>query len=40
MDIEIEGPVDDLEALIAEDEEIFAFAEPTANCTQVATACS
>ncbi len=41
MDIEIEAPVDDLEALIAdEDEEMLGDAAPTAVCTAEGQTCS
>jgi hypothetical protein len=41
MDIEIEAPVDDLEALVAdEDEAMLGDAAPTANCTDVGPGCS
>ena len=41
MDIEIEGPIDDLEAMFAEeDEDLLGDAAPTANCTIVGDECS
>ncbi len=41
MDIEIEAPVDDLEALIAdEDDEMLGYASPTINCTNEAQGCT
>jgi hypothetical protein len=41
MDVETEAPVDDLEALFTDDEDdMLGDAAPTANCSQVATACS
>ena len=40
MDLEMEMPVDDLEALFAEDdEEIFGDAAPTNTCTQQGQTC-
>ena len=41
MDIEIEGPVDDLEAVFEdEDEGVLGYAAPTNTCTEVGTTCS
>jgi hypothetical protein len=41
MDIEMEAPIDDLEALFADDEdEWLGDAQPTANCTIVGPECS
>jgi hypothetical protein len=41
MDIEMEAPVDDLEALVAdEDDVLLGDAAPTQECTQVPTPCS
>jgi hypothetical protein len=40
MDIEIEAPIDDLEALFAEDEDtLFGDAAPTNDCTIVGPTC-
>jgi len=41
MDIEMEAPIDDLEALFPEEEEdLVALAEPTANCTNEGQGCT
>jgi hypothetical protein len=40
MDLEIEAPVDDLEALVDEEDMILGDAAPTPDCTQVETVCS
>jgi hypothetical protein len=41
MDIEMEAPVDDLEALVeVEDDDALGDAAPTPACTQVDTVCS
>jgi len=42
MDIEIEAPVDDLEAMfvVEEDEELLGDAAPTALCTNEGATCS
>jgi hypothetical protein len=41
MDIEMEAPVDDLEALFAdEDEAMLGYAAPTNTCTEVGPGCS
>ena len=41
MDQEMEAPIDDLEALFAEeDEDLFGDAAPTANCTEIGPTCS
>jgi len=41
MDIEIEAPVDDLEAVFAdEDDQVLGDAAPTAQCTEEAATCS
>ena len=40
MDIETEAPVDDLEALFAEDEDLLGDAAPTQDCSINQTGCS
>jgi hypothetical protein len=40
MDMEMEGPIDDLEALVAdEDDAVLALAAPTAECTDAGPTC-
>lgn len=40
MDLEVEAPVDDLEALfVEEDDSLFGDAAPTAFCTQIGPGC-
>ncbi len=39
MDIEIEGPLDDLETMFTDEDELLGDAAPTANCTIVGPEC-